>query len=203
MFNVTKAKLNFPCRRDIPMFIASRSPLNLELGGELADGVLLASYASTQQLRYAIEQVEKGARKANRTLRDLKLIAWVYTSVSEDSKQALDNVRPFVTQALINTSPEMYEKMFEGFRPEVRKFIEACKASGDLSKANQDRKFLTDEVIKRFSLAGTPEECVEKVRSISSLGVDTIWIRPFSAPFSEREHEKVIIPFADSVMPRV
>jgi 5,10-methylenetetrahydromethanopterin reductase len=203
MFKVSGAKINFPCRNDIPVFIASRSPMNLELGGELADGVLLASFASDAQISYAIERVKAGAKKANRNFKDIKLVAWVYTSISENSKLALDNVRPFVTQALVNTSIDMYPKMFEGFAPEVQKFVEACKASGDLKRANEDKKYLTDEVIKRFSVAGTAEECAEKVKSISKLGVNTFWIRPFSAPFSERDHEKVFIPFAEKVMPQI
>ena len=32
--------------------------MNLELAGELADGVLLASYASTEQVAYTVEESE-------------------------------------------------------------------------------------------------------------------------------------------------
>jgi 5,10-methylenetetrahydromethanopterin reductase len=203
MFQVTKAKMNFECRKDIPMFIASRSPMNLELAGQVADGALLASYASEDQLRYAIKKVEAGARKSKRALRDIKLIAWLYASISEDSSEAVANVRPFVTQALLNTSPEMYPVMFRGFKQDVASFILDCRKTGGKTRANQDRKYLTDEVIRRFSVAGTSEECIEKLRGVAKLGIDTIWLRPFSAPFSESNHEKVIIPFAEKVLPYV
>jgi 5,10-methylenetetrahydromethanopterin reductase len=203
MYKTTKAQVNFPVRNDIPVYIASRSPMNLELAGELADGALLASYASNEQIAYAIERVKAGAKKAGRNPASIKLIGWVYTSISEDSEIAINNVRPFVTQALINTSLEMYPMMFRGFPQGVQKFVESCKAAGDLRSANADRKYLTDDVIKRFSVAGTPEECVEKIRSIAGLGVNTIWIRPFAAPFSERDHEKVFVPFAEKVMSEV
>jgi hypothetical protein len=33
------------------------------------------------------------------------------------------------------------------------------------------------------------------------VGIDEIWLRCFSAPRSEIEHEKVIVPFAEKVMP--
>jgi 5,10-methylenetetrahydromethanopterin reductase len=202
MFKTTKAKINFPTSRNIPMFIASRSPMNLELAGELADGVLLASYASTEQVAYAVEKVKAGAIKAKRNFEDIKLIAWVYTALSENSKEAINNVRPFVTQALLNTSPDMYPVMFKG-DPGLQKFVETCKATGNTTLANEDRRFLTDDVIKQFSVAGTPQECVEKIKSINKLGVNTIWIRPFVAPFSEKDHEKVFIPFAEKVMPQI
>ncbi|MDA4123456.1 MAG: LLM class flavin-dependent oxidoreductase [Thaumarchaeota archaeon] len=203
MFQVTKAKMNFQCRKDIPMFIASRSPMNLELAGELADGAVLASYASEPQLRYAMKKVEVGAKKGGRTLKDLKLIAWLYASISERSSEAVANVRPFVTQALLNTSPEMYPVMFEGLDAGVTSFVLDCRTAGGKQRANEDRKYLTDEVIRRFSVAGTAEECIEKLRAVAKLGIDTIWLRPFSAPFSESNHEKVIIPFAEKVIPNV
>lgn len=200
MYKVRGAKLNLETRKDIPIYIATRSPMNLELAGELADGVLLATYSTPAQISYAIEKVKAGATKAGRNLEDIKLIAWVYTSISEDSKTSLANVRPFVTQALINTSVDMYPAMFEGLRPEVQKFIESCKATGDLNRAYEDRKYLTDDVIQRFSLAGSADECVKKIKSMNQLGINTIWIRPFSAPFSERDHEKVFVPFAEKVI---
>jgi 5,10-methylenetetrahydromethanopterin reductase len=203
MFQVTRAKMNFECRKDIPMFIASRSPMNLELAGEVADGALLASYASEEQLRFAITKVEAGAKKSNRTLKDIKLIAWLYASISENSVEAVANVRPFVTQALMNTSPEMYNIMFKGFEQDVASFVLDCRKTGDKKRANEDRKYLTDAVIRRFSVAGTAEECIEKLRAVAKLGIDTIWLRPFSAPFSESNHEKVIIPFAEKVIPNV
>ena len=77
-----------------------------------------------------------------------------------------------------------------------------CRELGraGLEKAYGDRTYLTDEVIKRFSLAGTAEDCIEKVKEIQALGISDIWLRCFSAPRTEIEHEKVIVPFAEQVM---
>jgi hypothetical protein len=61
---------------------------------------------------------------------------------------------------------------------------------------------LTDNVIKRFSVAGTADDCIDKIREITSVGINEIWLRCFSAPRSESEHEKVIVPFAENVMPK-
>lgn len=201
MFSVDRAKMNFECRKDIPIFIASRSPSNLKLAGEVADGAVIA-FASKDILIHAIERVREGANKAGRKLEDLKLIAWVYTAISEDSNSAVNNVRPFVTQALLNTSPEMYPTMFRTLPEEVTSFISKSR-NGNEQAAYEDRRYLTDEVIRRFSVAGTPIECIEKLRDIVNLGIETIWLRCFSAPYSEVDHEKVLMPFAERVMPYV
>jgi 5,10-methylenetetrahydromethanopterin reductase len=203
LFKLTDAQLKFPIRPDIPIYLATRSPMNLELAGELADGALIATYVSKEQLKFAVERVRAGAEKAGRKLEDVKLISWVYTSISDDSHQAVENVRPFVTQAIINTSPEAYPEILRGFHPDLPESLGKWREMGreGLEVAYKDRTYLTDDVIKRFSVAGTAEDCIAKIREIESFGISDIWLRCFSAPRSEIEHEKVIVPFAEKVMP--
>lgn len=204
MFKLTNAQLRFAVRRDIPILIASRSPLNLELAGEVADGAIIATYVSKAQLAFAVERVKAGAAKAGRRVEDVRLISWVYTSISDDGRQAVENVRPFVTQALVNTSPGAYPAILEGFDDALPSFLNRCRERGraGLEAAYQDRRYLTDAVIKRFSVAGTADDCIRKIEEIVSFGIGEIWLRCFSAPRSEVEHEKVIAPFAEQVMPR-
>jgi 5,10-methylenetetrahydromethanopterin reductase len=204
LFKLANAKLRFDVRADIPILLATRSPRNLELAGEIADGAIIATYVSKPQLEFAVERVRAGAEKAGRRLEDVRLISWVYTSISDDGgSQAVENVRPFVIQALVNTSPDAYPQILEGFGDELPRFLERCRDEGPagLESAYQDRTYLTDDVIKRFSVAGTAEDCIAKIREIASFGIGEIWLRCFSAPRSESEHEKVMIPFAEKVMP--
>lgn len=203
LFKLSDAKLNFDVRPDIPIVLATRSPMNLELAGELADGALIATYVSKEQLRFAVERIAAGAQKAGRKPADLRLISWVYTSISEDGHQAVENVRWFVTQALLNTSPEAYPTIFQGFDEGLPGFLQKCRELGrsGIEVAYNDRTFMTDEVIQRFSVAGSADDCILKIREIASLGIGEVWLRCFSAPRSEIEHEKVMVPFAEKVMP--
>jgi len=203
LFKLTDAQLKFEARRDVPIYLATRSPMNLELAGELADGALIATYVSKDQLQFAVDRVRAGAEKAGRKLEDVKLISWVYTSISDDGRQAVENVRYFVTQAIINTAPDAYPTILAGFHPDLPAFLSKCRDGGreGIEAAYKDRTYMTEDVIKRFSVAGTAEDCVAKIKEISSFGIDDIWLRCFSAPRSEIEHEKVIVPFAEKVMP--
>jgi 5,10-methylenetetrahydromethanopterin reductase len=203
LFKLTDAQLKFDVRPNIPIYLATRSPMNLELAGELADGALIATYVSKDQLKFAVDRVRAGAKKAGRKSEDVKLISWVYTSISDDGHQAVENVRYFVTQALINTAPEAYPTVLAGFHPELPAFLSKCREDGrqGIETAYKDRTYMTDDVIKRFSVAGTAADCIAKIREINSFGIDDIWLRCFSAPRSEIEHEKVILPFAEKVMP--
>lgn len=203
LFKLTDAQLKFEARPNIPIYLATRSPMNLELAGELADAALIATYVSKDQLKFAVDRVQAGAKKAGRKPEDVKLISWVYTSISDDGHQAVENVRYFVTQALINTAPDAYPTILAGFHPELPAFLSKCRDGGrqGTEAAYKDRTYMTDDVIKRFSVAGTAEDCIAKIREINSFGIDDIWLRCFSAPRSEIEHEKVILPFAEKVMP--
>ena len=203
LYKLTDAQLRFDVRPHIPILVASRSPMNLELAGEMADGAVIATYVAKEQLEFAIGHVRRGAEKAGRRLQDVRLISWVYTSISDDGRQAVENVRPFVTQALVNTSPASYAAILQGFDEDLPDFLVRCKEAGraGLEAAYNDRKYLTDDVIKRFSVAGTADDCIQKIREITSMGINEIWLRCFSAPRSEVDHEKVIVPFAEQVMP--
>ncbi|HEY6789336.1 MAG TPA: LLM class flavin-dependent oxidoreductase [Trebonia sp.] len=203
LYQLTGGKLRFDVRPDLPILLATRSPKNLQLAGELADGAIIATYASKEQLEYAVEHVRTGAEKAGRSTEDLRLISWVYTSISDDGKQAVANVRPFVTQALVNTSPAAYPQILKGFDDDVLNFLTECHDAGRAGRerAQADTTYLTDEVIQRFSVAGTAEDCIAKLKEIESFGINEVWLRCFSAPYSESEHEKVIVPFAEKVMP--
>jgi 5,10-methylenetetrahydromethanopterin reductase len=203
LYQLTGAKLRFDVRPDIPILLATRSPRNLQLAGEMADGAIIATYASKEQLQFAVEHVRSGAKKAGRNPEDVRLISWVYTSISDDGKQAIANVRPFVTQALVNTSPAAYPEILKGFDEDVLQFLKQCHDAGRAGRetALADTTYLTDDVIKRFSVAGTAEDCIARIREIEAFGINEIWLRCFSAPYSESEHEKVMIPFAEKVMP--
>jgi 5,10-methylenetetrahydromethanopterin reductase len=202
IFTLTDAQLGLDVRSDIPIYIATRSPMNLELAGEIADGVVIATYVAREQLEFAIERVRVGAEKAGRSLKDVAIVSWVYTSISDDGQQAVENVRPSVIEALLNTSPDVYPVILDRFDQALPQFLEKCRDQGrsGFETAYADRRYLTDDVIRRFSVAGTPEECIEKVSEITKLGINDIWLRCFSAPRAEVEHERVIIPFAENVM---
>jgi 5,10-methylenetetrahydromethanopterin reductase len=203
VYQFTGAKLRFDVRPDLPILLATRSPRNLELAGEMADGAIIATYTSKEQLQYAVEHIKAGAEKAGRRPEDVRLISWVYTSISDDGKEAVANVRPFVTQALVNTSPVAYPEILKGFDEDVLQFLKQCHDAGQDGRAmaQADTTYLTDDVIKRFSVAGTADDCIARIREIESFGINEIWLRCFSAPYSEAEHEKVIVPFAEKVMP--
>ena len=58
-----RGALEFATRRDIPVVIVARGPKILELGGRVADGVMVASMASPAAVTWGIEHVRAGMRR--------------------------------------------------------------------------------------------------------------------------------------------
>jgi F420-dependent oxidoreductase-like protein len=83
-----------PVRPEIPVYLASIGPKNLELTGEIADGWLAIFYSP----EYAGEQlalISKGREKAGKTLDGFDVVPTVPLVVDEDWKSAADLVRPY------------------------------------------------------------------------------------------------------------
>jgi 5,10-methylenetetrahydromethanopterin reductase len=201
MFKVKGHSLGFKPKSKIPIYLASRSPLNLQLAGELCDGAVIASYAAKENIGPALEFVKKGAAKVGRDLKEIDLVSWVYTSISKNREEAIENIKPFTIAALYNTAPEMYPKF--GISVKAINFLMDARKR-DLKGENlfaEASRVITHEDLQKFSVAGTADDCIKSVKSILQLGINTIWVRPFSAPGSMKEVEKVIRPFGEDVIP--
>ncbi|MEM2960305.1 MAG: hypothetical protein QXU67_01730, partial [Candidatus Bathyarchaeia archaeon] len=123
----------------------------------------------------------------------------LYTSISDDRKKALEAVMPFTVGAMFNTAPEMYEKF--GISNKVIEYFYECRRKGTYPDLKEIKEIMSYDDLSKFSMAGTPEDCIEKVEEIRKLGINTIWIRPFAEPGSSINIERVIKPFGELVIP--
>jgi 5,10-methylenetetrahydromethanopterin reductase len=68
--------LNFPpLRPDLPIYIASNSPMGLRLAGELADGTIVSSCATEATVDYSLGIIGEGASKTGRDIPDIDRVA--------------------------------------------------------------------------------------------------------------------------------
>ena len=95
-----RGHLNFPPLRPVRVYVAGRGPRVLEVAGEVADGVVIGSYASERGIAWGLDCAAKGARHAGRRLEDIAKVSWLYTSISSDGRRARDAVRTGVAVAM-------------------------------------------------------------------------------------------------------
>ena len=190
--------LEFTTRRDIPVVIVARGPKILELGGRMADGVMVASMASPAAVNWGIDHVRTGMRKAGRPADAVELSSMVYTSISSDGPAARWIVRRGIAAALMGSFPNYDFLTASGLTvpPELWALLEAGKPDYPRVMAA-----IPDVFVDHLGLAGTPAECAAQIERIVACGIRHVVLAPL--PVDELHVESVIEPFAREVMPRV
>ncbi len=92
-------KLTLPVRDDLPIYLAAVGPKNLELTGEIADG-LLAIFFSPEHTASTLDHVRAGRRKAGKgteadPLEGFDVVATVPVLVTDDVEAGLAAVAPY------------------------------------------------------------------------------------------------------------
>jgi len=153
------AELDFaPPRPDLPLVIGARGPRILELAGEVADGVIVGNVATHRGWEYAWERVAAGAARAGRDVAEVAGIAWLYCAIDDDAAAAVDAVRPMVATSLVTSRPVLADLGVE--MPAA--FAEVMERRGwSLLRdaVTEAGRTLPEDVIARFAIAGTPDDC--------------------------------------------
>jgi 5,10-methylenetetrahydromethanopterin reductase len=158
-----------PVQERIPVKMgAMRGPKSFEASAEFSDGCHHALSYTRGAYEYMIEHCTIGAERAGKNVQDLDLGAWVVFSVGEDSAPAKDAARSMV--GLYASSMPHEQLRRNGVEPEeVAPIIEAIGA-GDLARGIE---LTSPELAEKLSIAGTPEECLEKIqREIAPTGIN-------------------------------
>lgn len=185
--------LNFPPLRRVPIYVAGRGPRVLQAGGEMADGVVVASYASPQGIRWGLDQVAKGAARGGRSLEDVALASWLYTSVSDDGDRAREAVRTGVAVAMWG-SREILAKIGVSLPDEVLRFMDEHHYGHAPGLTDTLGRMLPDDVLGEFSLAGTPDEVRARLVEIARMGIAhaAFWIFPPEGESMEAVLERLV-----------
>ena len=158
-----------PVQEHLPVKMgAMRGPKSFEASTEFSDGCHHALSYTKEAYEYMIEHCTIGAERAGKNVQDLDLGSWVVFSVAEDSAVAKDAARSMVGLYASSMPHEQLER--NGVSPaEVAPIIEAIGA-GDMAKGIE---LTSPDLAERLSIAGTPEEVTEKIKTnIEPTGVN-------------------------------
>jgi 5,10-methylenetetrahydromethanopterin reductase len=154
--------------KQVPIYIGATGDQMLELGGELADGVLLNYLVSPQYNRKALDQIEKGAYKAGRELADVDRPQLVVVSMDRDRERALDNARELVTQYL-GQQPHIMKAsgVSDDVLNEIHRVLTWPATEEQIREA---MKLVPDHVVQLITASGTPDEVRAKVQEYVDAG---------------------------------
>mgnify|MGYP002713169519 CR=1 FL=1 len=168
-----------PVRSEIPIFIGTWGPKISQLAGEIAEGVKADCVADISYVRTLIDNMYIGAQRAGRVPDALEFTVGPLCSVSMDRNAATSMMKRFLAIYLPFLSPI---KETLGLDEERIKKANDAYLTGDYKKAES---FVTDDMVRAFSLTGTPDEIIPKIEALLDAGVTHLCFGPPHGPSVE------------------
>jgi 5,10-methylenetetrahydromethanopterin reductase len=103
MFQVNGAKMGFVPSTPIPLYLTAVRPKMLQLGGEIGDGVLLSAGCAPGYIAQCVDEIRKGAEKAEKSLTDRDVAGFVTASVADNPGEAMEANKLFLAYIFRNT----------------------------------------------------------------------------------------------------
>ncbi len=199
-------KLDFDPQAIPEMYVASRSPLILALGGEIGEGVLIGSFATAPGIKYAKGHIQTGLTRANRTWKDIQLCSWVYVTILErEDEEIPDNIKRGMSHAFWSsrkTMTEMVDKLSDDdVKPEFRKFLHEAPHEWSPEVMADLRRLMPRSIFNTMSVVGTAKQVVERLKSLAAVGIQETIMWPFPKP--GQDVEDLLIQLGHEVLPHV
>jgi probable F420-dependent oxidoreductase len=144
----------------IPIYLAAVNEGMARTAGAVADGVVSHPMAT---LRYIDEvmrpAIAEGAAAEGRSSRDVAIADWLLVAVSDDPDQAREDAK---RQIAFHATVRTYDRILDlhGFTETAARIRELWR-SFDLPGMTA---LVSNEMLDQMAVAGTPQECLERVR---------------------------------------
>jgi 5,10-methylenetetrahydromethanopterin reductase len=154
----------------IPVYVASSSPLVLQIAGELADGVILNVGVMPELIDEAMRHVERGARRAGRDVKSLDVAVIAGASIDTDRSRALEDTRSWAA-----TTARRIGKWMAAGGDEVRTLgaaiLKEYNWNEHIRAGAAHARSVSDAIARRLVLAGTVADVVDAVLRLEAAGV--------------------------------
>ncbi len=187
--------VNMWCERDIPIYTSAEGPRTLSMSAEVADGVIVGSGVYQETVDWVMKYLNEGMANRDPSLGEMDIIFGAVVSVDTDSVRAREKVRARVANRAHHNFRMTLDSVPDQYKPEIKHLLD----NFDVSNWRDPKHvpLITDYILDRFTITGTPEECVDRIQEIESYGVKSIMIDPPNQDFDES-----LKMFTEEVLPR-
>ncbi|HEV8275813.1 MAG TPA: LLM class flavin-dependent oxidoreductase [Streptosporangiaceae bacterium] len=192
-FIMSGARLRFPARADIPVFVAASGPKTLALAGRVADGVILLVGLFPEALDWAVSHVARAAEAVGRPRPHLAVFA--YGAIDEDERAAVEAARS-IAAWFPQTAPRICD--LAGLPRDLAGRVRAGYQGGEFQEAAAAARMLPDEFVRKVALAGNRQHAAERIGAALAAGADSVHVFPLGA-----ERMKTVRAFAEVWRDRV
>ncbi len=167
--------------RNIPIMIGATGDQMMELTGEIADGVVLNYCVPPEYNDKALEQLERGLKKSGRKLENFDRPQLVVCSVDSDHDKAIDTTKMLLCQYL---AQQPHIAKASGVSRDVITQIQAILGwPATKEQINQAKHLVPDDLVRRITASGTPDEARAKVNEYRKRGATCPILYPVGGNF--------------------
>jgi 5,10-methylenetetrahydromethanopterin reductase len=177
--------------RDIPIYTGPTGPKMLEMSGEICDGVVINYGVSVDYVKNAVKLIEKGAKKAGKTIEDIDTPELIVVGLSNDDPDKAIWEGKKLLAYYVATEPHILKASGapEDMVAKVKSMMEWPATEEDYERA---AAVVPEEAVRNIMAVGSAEECRQKVREYIDAGVTCPILYPLMGNMKD-----VIDAFAD------
>lgn len=196
--------------QSVPVHLCAEGPRTQYLAGQMADGAVLYNGLTREVVERSIATVRKGALEAGRDPDSVSLHWIAVFQLCDDMEQGVEAVK-FSLAGTANRAfrhslhdkmvPEHLHAGFRGLQAEYQSSRHQQLGDHSFNAALLDKYGLTDYLVNRFAIIGSPRHCAERLNELASWGVSNISLSILSQDLQEQMRSMRVI--ADQVFPHV
>jgi len=156
-----------------PVYVAGTGPVLQKMAGSVGDGLLTASITTPAFVRYSRKNLAEGASKAGKDPGKLILGSVIVGSIGRDAKKGKEGAREQAAMYLANKvqnikdSADVLLQCADLTFEELQPVADAMDNGGRKAAAQA----VSDDILRKVcAIAGTPEECIEKLEEYRAAG---------------------------------
>lgn len=165
-FRLNGARMMFTPSSPIPILLAPIREQMLKLSGKIGDGVVLSAGLTVPYVEQSLHLVREGAAAARREYENLHTAGYISFLAHASRKEAFGKVKRQLSFILRNRFLD--RNIAESGIAIDQEAIIAAMAKRDLDAA---QALIPDEAVDLFAVAGTPDECIDKLGQYSAAGL--------------------------------
>lgn len=182
--------INHPKRAEIPVYIASLGPKNVEVTAEIADGWIPVFFHPDKADEVWGDDLRKGLANRDPSLPPLNIVAGGTVAIVDDedkARQIRDSGR-FMTALYVGgmgaKGKNFYNNIFRkyGYEEEAEKIQDLYLAG----KKEEAAAAVPDELVRAVNLIGPESFVKERVAAFAEAGVTTLNVAPLAADTAGR-----------------
>jgi probable F420-dependent oxidoreductase len=182
----------------LPIYVAAYGPKALRLAGKVGDGVIL-QFADPQLIKWCLSFCREGCEAAGRDWSKFHVMSAAPTFISDDLERARGQVRWFPAMVSNHVVDLVSKYPSDQLPPELTLYVRD-RPGYDYQEHGRvgahHAEFVTDDVVDRFCVIGSVEQCRQRMVELRDVGVTE-----FNIYLMTDEKERTLETYGKEIIP--